>query len=177
MLEDSGESSELTAWKQGKELEQKQQPAKEKAPQAGENKQNPGTMEAVPTPPAPPDTAPENAAAAAELPPRLWPPPAQGSGRGRWPGQADNPHAAGAPATSAHQPSLSAGVAPATANAAQRAASRRPQWRRSADTEAGEAAAAAGAQAVAAGRGGKRRLSGSRVARGSAAKGNRKPVL
>ncbi|CAI9164365.1 unnamed protein product [Rangifer tarandus platyrhynchus] len=37
MLEDSGESSELTAWKQGKELEQKQQPAKEKAPQAGED--------------------------------------------------------------------------------------------------------------------------------------------
>ena len=36
MLEDSSECSELTAWKQVKNLEQKQQPAKEKAPQAGE---------------------------------------------------------------------------------------------------------------------------------------------
>ena len=36
MLEDRSECSELTARKQVKNLEQKQQPAKEKAPQAGE---------------------------------------------------------------------------------------------------------------------------------------------
>lgn len=51
-------------------------PAREWAGTA-QSKQNPGTMEAVPTAPAPP--APENAAAAG-LPPRLWPPRSTGVG-------------------------------------------------------------------------------------------------
>ena len=71
-----------------------------------------GTMEAVPTIPAPPAPDPENAEAAAAVPQRLWPPCSTGDPVAAGLANLTIPDVAEAPATLAHQPSLSTVVVP-----------------------------------------------------------------